>query len=155
MKGRAIVLEATAVLLSVFLFEGCLTAKKTANDVQDWTVVGSWINKSYDNRDYVPAREVYGHDGTLSYYQHLKDKTPNDAHYPIATGTYSIESSWIEGDVYWFKIRCTFGDEIVYELVKLTESGNTFESVLSMGGNYPAAFVPSEEEDYYTVRHRE
>lgn len=73
----------------------------------------------------------------------------------IATGTYSIESSWIDSGVHWFKVKCTFGDVILYEIVKLTEGGRTFESVSSMGGKYPTAFVPSEEEDYYTVRHLE
>jgi len=54
----------------------------------------------------------------------------------------------------WLKVQFTKINMTYFEIVKLTDGGNTCESVFSLV-DYPARFDPTSEAYYYTIRHRE
>jgi hypothetical protein len=94
------------------------------------------------------ARVVYGGDGQLTTYKLLSDTSPS------SKTVFMIEESWTEKGVRWFKVKIPTATRTMYEMDKLTEGGNTFESVFCMD-KYPLSFDTKPPSCYYTIRYRE
>jgi len=115
---------------------------------QSWSLVGSWINKAYDSPGTFSAKVVYGADGNLTTYKFLGDSNAS------AKVPFTIEENWTEKGVHWFKVKIPMGSGTLYEIDKLTEGGNTYESVFCMD-KYPLTFDTKSPSYYYTIRYRE
>jgi len=63
----------------------------------------------------------------MSEYQRLTDKSR-------ISFPYVIESSWTEETIHWFKVRETHEALTLYTLLRLTDSGNTYESFAAWEG---------------------
>jgi hypothetical protein len=114
---------------------------------KDWTLVGTWINPVYDGGsvDKLP-KVVLTSDGAISQYYHVEGSLA------WSVGTYVIESDWTEPGVHWFKVRSAYSVWTFFELAKLTNDGNTYESVFS-SQTYPSGFITSG--DGYRIRNRQ
>ena len=115
---------------------------------ESWSLVGTWINKDYDISGTSSAKVVYTDDGHVMLYKRLSDS------YPRAKFTYKIEESWTEKGVHWFKVKIPFGTATMYEIDKLTEGGNTYESVFRKD-EYPVSFDAKSPACSYTIRYRD
>jgi hypothetical protein len=115
---------------------------------ESWPLVGAWINKDYDISGKFSAKVVYGGDGSLKTYRHLSDTSA------AADLTFTVEESWTEKGIRWFKVKIPFGSGTMYEIDKLTEGGNTYESVFGTD-KYPLSFDPKSPSYMYTIRYRE
>ena len=111
-----------------------------------WTLVGTWINPAYEGGWF--GKVVYRDDGTVEIYYLISDTTV------VATGTYVIEDDWTEKGIHWFKVKTVFGATPGYEIDKLTNDGNTYESVFTSNA-YPAEFDPASPSYSYTIRFRQ
>ena len=109
-----------------------------------WALVGTWINAAYEGGLF--GKVVFRDDGTVEGYNLISDTTV------VATGTYIIEDDWTEKGIHWFKVKTVFGATPSYELDKLTNDGNTYESVFA-SGTYPASFDPTSPS--YRIRFRQ
>ena len=113
---------------------------------KEWSLVGTWVNPAYEGSNVYPPQSVFNSDGTITTYYHAGDSLP------WASGTYTIESDWTESGVHWFKVKSTFGAYTYFEIAKLTNEGNTYESVGSWG-SHPSSFDKSS--DSYSIRNRQ
>jgi len=111
-----------------------------------WTLVGTWINAEYEGPDGIPAKVVYRADGSAEIYELISATTAD------GTGTYVIEADWTENGIHWFKVKYFFGANPGYELDRLTNDGNTYESYFVSGG-YPASIDPTSPN--YRIRYRQ
>lgn len=123
------------------------TSSSFSGQEKDWTLAGSWINKAYEASPNFSARVVYGDDGVESDYQRLTDSS-------AVRATYSIEDSWTESGIHWFKVKDVWGAYTFYYLIKITEDGNTYEAMSSMGG-YPSKFDVTSHAYAHIQRKRE
>jgi hypothetical protein len=141
MKGRMLLLS-----LSVMLF--LIGAYVVSAQEENWSLIGSWINRSYESSPLYPARLVFGNDGVVSQYQRLADKTP-------LRFKYVIDDSRTESGIHWLKVRQAWpGSPDDCRIIKLTEGGNTFESVGAVG-DYPEKFETVSSSYYHETRQRE
>ena len=142
MKKRFVVLAIAALFVVGMEVPGPLHAEE-----KDWTIVGTWINPAYDGTDVGKLpKSVLATDGTISLYYHVGGSLP------WAVGTYVIESDWTEPGVHWFKVKSAYSVWTYFELAKLTNDGNTYESVASSDA-YPSTLDPSSRS--YTTRSRQ
>ena len=114
---------------------------------KDWILVGAWVNAAYDGENLYAPKFVFTGDGKVTQYYHIAGSLPR------AEGTYVIESDWTEPGVHWFKIKSVYLRWTHFELAKLTNEGNTYESAVSTGG-YPSTFDRSGQRSSYTIRTR-
>lgn len=116
---------------------------------ESWSLIGSWINKAYDYPGAFSAKIVYSADGNLTMYKFLKDSNESDK------SSFAIEENWTEKGVHWFKVKLSMANGTTwYEIDKLTEGGNKYESVFCRD-KYPLNFDPNSPAHYYSVRYRE
>jgi len=114
---------------------------------KEWSLVGTWVNPAYENSNATPPQNIFKGDGTITTYYHIGDSLP------WGVGTYSVESDWTEPGVHWFKVKSTFSQWTYFEIAKLTNEGNTYESVGSWD-KYPSSFDKSNN-SYLTRNRRE
>jgi hypothetical protein len=127
-----------ALLLSVL--SGC------ARPESSWTLVGTWANSSYLPPLDMAEVVVYGADGTVEAYASAGDTAP------LATGTYTVERTWVETGAHWFEVHAVVGSAEYYELDKLTAGGDTYESAWTSSA-YPTQVDPAAAN--YTIRYRQ
>jgi hypothetical protein len=141
---RKVIIRPLFLLLMLVIIATC------ENNAQEesWSLVGSWINQAYETIDGYSAKVVYLSDGSAEVYKLLSDAIP------IATGTYVIDDDWTESGIHWFKVTAPMGGTTYYEIDKLSNGGNTYESVASTVA-YPAQFDPLNPSYYYTIRYRQ
>ncbi len=140
MKSRMLLFSLAVMMLLI------CTYPASAQE-ENWTLIGSWINSSYESSPLYPARLVYANNGTVSQFQRLADKTALKI-------SYVIEDSWTESGIHWYKVRSSWpGSADWCSIIKLTEGGNTFESVTAMG-QYPEKSA-SGPTPYRETRQRE
>jgi hypothetical protein len=140
MKGRILLLGLAVMLFLIGTY--ALSAQE-----ENWSLTGSWINKSYESSPLYPARLVFRNDGVLSQYQRLADKTALKINY-------FIEDSWTESGIHWYKVKATWpGAPGWHSIIKLTEGGNTFESESGLE-DYPEKFATAPT-SYHEMRQRE
>ena len=140
MKSRALLLSLAVIL---FLFSAYAISAQEEN----WSLIGSWINSSYESSPIYPARLVFGNDGLTSEYQRLADKTAMKL-------SYVIEDSWTESGIHWYKVKSSWPGHAAWcSIIKLTEGGNTFEAVSAIG-DYPEKFATGPT-SYHETRQRE
>jgi len=89
---------------------------------------------------------VYGDDRAELSYQRLTDTS-------AVKGTYSIEDSWTESGIHWFKVK-EWGAYTFYYLIKITGDGHNYEAVSAMGG-YPSEFDVTSHSYVHIQRKRE
>ncbi len=111
---------------------------------ENWALAGTWINETYEGDLF--GKVVFRDDGTVEGYKLISDINVD------ATGTYVIEDDWTEKGIHWFKVKTVFGATPSYELDKLTNDGNTYESVYDSGA-YPASLDPTSPA--YRIRFRQ
>ena len=140
MKTHSLLAIATLFVL------GLAVPRPLLADEKHWTVVGTWVNPAYDgtNINKLP-KNVLTSDGVISLYYHA------DGSLPWAVGKYAIESDWTEPGVHWFKVKTVYSTWTFFQLARLTDDGNTYESVASSEA-FPLTFDPSNQS--YTTRHR-
>jgi hypothetical protein len=114
--------------------------------VSDWSLVGTWINASYEVPGGHFAKVVFQSDGSLAAYTLIADSVP------YASGTFTGTSDWTETGIHWFKVQAVLNVTTYYQIDKLTNNGNTHEMVYSTT-SYPASFDISSQ--YYTIRTRQ
>jgi hypothetical protein len=124
-----------ALLLAV-VAGAVLPHSSSAGPEQGWSLVGTWINPTYETTEGYSARVVYNQDGTWAVYKMIGDKTP------ASTGTFTVTKDWTEAGVHWFQVIGTYLGTTVYELDKVTNDGTIFESTASTTW-YPAAIDPA------------
>ena len=109
-------------------------------------IYGTWVNEKYDGAQSgrpKRARSEWKSDGTFAIYQ----KSYHDK--PALYGTYSITEKWTDkGDV-WYKVavRIESYKRDGYSLVRISDSGSTWESVYS-SNTYPKKI--DRDEPYYS-----
>ena len=118
------------------------------NTEASWRLVGTWINPAYEDPGGFSGKVVYREDGTWEVCDLISDTNA------VATGTYIIEGDWTEKGIHWFAVRADSGNIIGYEINKLTNNGNTYESVFS-SSSYPTEFDPTSPSYFYTIRFRQ
>src|SRR5271169_254404 len=143
MSARAI-LKGT---LTFLLLTGIIAATSLFAQESTWSLVGSWSNPAYDKTGDYSGKVVYGSDHIVSLY-HLSSDTIRYGY-----GPYTIEKDWTESGVHWFRVRLEFAEGTTYEIDKLTDGGNTYESVFTTG-MYPSLFDTTGLYPY-TIRKRQ
>jgi len=136
------------IVCALFLALPLLSSHSLFAQEESWSLVASWINKDYDITGKFSAKVAYGSDGTLKTYSHLGDTTES------ANLTFTVEESWTEKGVRWFKVKIPFYSGAMYEIDKLTEGGNKYESVFCTG-QYPSSFDSKSPSYMYTIRYRQ
>jgi hypothetical protein len=136
------------IVCALFFVLSLLCSPSLLAQEESWSLVGTWINKAYDIPGMLNAKIVYGGDGHLTLYKFLSDTTPT------AKATFTIEDSWTEKGIRWFKVKILAGNETWYEIDKLTEGGNTYESVFRRD-MYPSSFDAKSSPNFYGIRYRE
>jgi hypothetical protein len=129
-----------ALMLVLPFLSGC------ARPESAWTLVGTWTNTSYVHPADMAQVIVYGADGTVEAYASAGDAEA------LATGTYTIERAWIEPEIHWFEVHAVVGSTEYYELDRLTDGGDTYESTWTSTA-YPTQMDPAAAS--YTIRYRE
>jgi hypothetical protein len=135
----------------LLLFVICMIAGShlfAQEQVKEWSLVGSWINPTYDKTGDFSGKVIYGNDFAISLFHLTSDKTR------YGWGHYSVEKDWVEAGAHWFRVEVVFDDGTYYEIDKLTDNGNTYESVFTTG-MYPSSFDTSGVQYYYTIRKRQ
>ena len=122
-------LLALAFIVTIVAFSGNAVAEEKAYvPTQDEELFGTWVNPDY-NTESEPAKTVLNPDGTSLSYG-TEDSTLG------RPGKFSITDKWSdsEGNV-WYKYSYTFKmggySETRYQLVRISNSGKTRESVYS------------------------
>jgi len=104
-----------------------------ASPEQTWSLLGTWINPTYETTDGYSARLIYNQDGTWAVYKLIGDTSAS------YTGTFKIAKEWTEVGIHWFHVTgIIHGGSTFYELDKITNDGTIYESTASTTG-YPAA----------------
>jgi hypothetical protein len=137
----------SSIIIVCVLFFALLCSSSLFAQEESWSLVGSWINKTYDKTGNPSAKVVYGADGVLIAYRHLSDHTGYKT-------VYTIEKSWTEKGAHWFKAKMPIQGRTVYEIDKLTEGGNKYESVFDWD-KYPSTFDTTSPSYAHTIRYRE
>ena len=141
----------SSIIIVCVLFFALLCSSSLFAQEESWSLVGSWINKTYDKTGNPSAKVVYGADGVLIAYRHLSDHTGYKT-------VYTIEKSWTEKGAHWFKAKYPIQTRTMhgtmYEIDKLTEGGNKYESVFCWD-KYPETFDTMSPSYFHTVRYRE
>ncbi len=122
-------LKCILTILAIAVFSGSVYA----GPEQSWSLIGTWINPTYETTDGYSAKLVYNLNGTWSVYKTMSDTAPS------FTGTYTIAKDWTEAGIHWFQVTGTFtGGSVFYELDKITNDGSIYESTAATTG-YPTA----------------
>jgi hypothetical protein len=116
-------------LAVLFIAGSCATLKKPYIPKENEECYGTWINPEYNNSiRLVAAKDVYAPDGTWHSYMSVTDSQSS------AKGWFKILKKWTdsEGNI-WYRIDFNDpGVEIIrHQLTKISNSGNTMESVFS------------------------
>ena len=114
--------------------------------VSDWSLVGTWINASYEVPGGHFAKVMFQVDGSLAAYTLIADSVP------YASETFTSTDDWTETGIHWFKVQAVLNATTYYQIDKLTNNGNTHEMVYATT-SYPASFDTSSQ--YYTNRTRQ
>ena len=135
-----------ALVLSVaFLtFTGNVLAEEKAYVPKENEVFyGTWVNMDYTLR---AQKVVMNSDGTWGWAMSAKSE-------PYMKYTYELKEKWTdsEGNI-WYKVRLKSHRGEEYALVKISNSGNTRESIFD-SHEYPTKIDP--EEDNYRIYHRQ
>ena len=105
---------------------------------------GTWVNTDYDVTNFIRAKTIHNHDGTLIKYMSTSDTKP------YKTATFTIEDKWTdsEGNI-WYKILYTETEQILsnFELTKISDNGTTLELVISII-DYPTEIDPRYDVTY-------
>lgn len=134
-------------ILMLLVIVLALSTCAPASPEKSWSLIGTWINQSYETTGAYAAKIVYASDGTVSAYKLVSDTTPE------SSGTFVIDDDWTETGIHWFKVKGTLGATTYYEIDKLTSGGNDCESVFTTTA-YPAQFDPTNPAYGYTTRSR-
>ena len=138
----------SSIIIVCGLFLALLCSSSLFAQEESWSLVGSWINKAYDKTGNPSAKIVYGADGVFTLYQHLSDHTE------MLKTAYTIEKTWTEKGAHWFKVKIPIQTRTAYEIDKLTEGGNKYESVFRWD-EYPETFDTKSPSYGHTIRYRE
>ena len=134
MKSRKILLVIT-LGLGILLFLGTCASEKTpltTDNIDE--LVGIWINAGYSE---LPQRVAIEPDGVYVTYRKIEDTIRR------GTGTLVLVEKWADSKQNIFcKIQNNKG-EMVYELVKIGDSGNVLEYVQSYK-DYPLEINPND-----------
>ena len=115
-----------------------------------WELVGIWTNPAYEDSDRYLGKIVYRADGIWEGYDRISDTSP------VVKGTYVVDDEWTEKGIHWFAVRAISGDIAGYEINKLSDNGNTYESIFSTI-SYPSSleFARISPSDFHTIRFRQ
>jgi hypothetical protein len=101
-------------------------------------IYGIWVNKENEETQGHP-RWDYNSDGTWSSYLEIEDE-------PIWKGKYTITEKWTDSKKnVWYKIKWknTITSYSGFGLIKISDSGNTFEHQFALD-DYPSKIDPNE-----------
>jgi hypothetical protein len=143
MKKHVSILAISMLFVIGMVATSCLFSQEN-----DWSLVGTWVNPAYEDSNAISPKSLLTSDGAITMYYHIADSVPE------AVGTYAIESDWTEPGLHWFKLKSVYGRWTYFELAKLTDGGNKWESVVSTEA-YPASFDPSSKASAYVIRTRQ
>ena len=140
MNGRTIVSILILVLAVMVIAGSCATKKEVVTEEEYYIpkfneeLCGTWINEEYDSHSYKGKKRLY----TWGYYE---DYRPFDSEVVQLKGTFVIVDKWTdsEGNL-WYKtyLRYSGASEIIHELDKISNNGNTWEYA------YTTTHFPSE-----------
>lgn len=127
--------------MAAFAALGCSVLQR--DGPSSWRLYGTWVNEAYDEIEEggPPSKLVFYESGLLEVYDDLEP----DA-IPFRTVSFEITSDWTEGQEHWFQINEQMGQEVIYGTARISDGGDTLESV-SSAATYPdpAALDPSAE----------
>jgi hypothetical protein len=133
--------------IASLIFIGTAARVPLFAEEKDWILIATWVNPAYDGENVYAPKCVFTSDGKITQYYHIAGSLPR------AVGTYVIESDWTEPGVHWFKVKSVYLRWTYFEIAKLTNEGNTYESVSSTE-TYPPAFDTSGQQFSYEIRTR-
>jgi hypothetical protein len=144
MKPRNFILLCAVLLLAIALVGSCATKRKAISEkdlIEAYT--GKWINpkKGY----YKPKRILYP--GKWEEYATIESKKP------YCYGDIELMQKWInsKGDIFFeYRFKCMAHGTTGYELVRISDSGNTMEILYTKSEKRVEEWDP--DNDYYTYK---
>jgi beta-lactamase regulating signal transducer with metallopeptidase domain len=126
MKLRNFILLSGILLIAIALIGSCATKRKAVSD-QDFfeAYSATWVNEAHQE----PWRKVVMYaDGTYEYY------TSIDSSEIYFSGIMTFTDKWKEADgTIWYRGRWKDRTGEGYEMGKISDSGNTFEQIFTIG----------------------
>jgi hypothetical protein len=129
MKIRNIILVAVIIIAFLSLLGSCATTRKAISEYDLFkTLSGTWVNTEYEYKggQGPPQKIVFFPDGRFEFYNKATYDTPS------IVGRALIMEGWIDskGNI-WYKNRTEVYNASVYEIGKISNSGNTREIIVS------------------------
>ena len=107
------------VILPIILFATSLIL--AAADIEECS--GIWINSQYDFAEHQPYKLLMTVDGNMSVFWYPKDE------YPSRILKYEILDKQTDKDGnIWFKTRVYSDYKSIYEIIRISDSGEVYES---------------------------
>ena len=149
MKPRNFILLCGVLLLAIALVGSCATKRKAISE-KDLTeaYTGTWINpeKGY----YKPKRILYP--GKWEVYSYIKGKSPR------CYGDIELMEKWTtsNGDIFFeHRWECIPHGNMGYELIRISDSGNTMERLYTKGENRVEEWDPDNSLYTYKIYYRQ
>ena len=149
MKTRTYVSFLILVLAVLIIVESCATSKKAYIPQDNEELYGTWVNPEYNEPLNRAAKVIMYSDGTMKGYFTESDEIR------LWVSLYKLTSKWSddEGNIWYRLIYWYEGlQERFYMIVKLSDSGNMWESVYS-SEDYPKKVDKSNLN--YRIRYRQ
>ena len=154
MKTRTIVSILILVLAVLIIVGSCATGKKASVTERNLfkELSGTWVNTEYTGKwlGYEQKLIVYP-DGKFEYYLLTTDTNPLRQGYLL-----TITEVWTDSEgIIWYKATLEEAGGPYYELGKISESGNTWETIGDAINNPTEWDTSKTRYEYYEIRYRQ